>query len=86
MAPELSFVMAESRKKKCRLCGLADGHTLINCPNRCGFCGDSITRCLCQDSSLVRGVMDSETPKKKSVNKMPSTSKRNAEPGDLDEW
>lgn len=78
--------MAESRKKKCRICGLADGHTLINCPNKCKFCGDSITRCNCLDSSLVRGVMDSETPEKKSADMMPSTSKRKAETVDLDDW
>ena len=55
------------------VCGLTDGHTLIDCPNKFGFCGDSITRCQCLDSSLVRGVMDSETTRK-------STSKRNANP------
>ena len=51
-----------------------------------GFYGDSITWCQCLDSSLVHGVMDSETPEKKSADKTPSTSKRNAGPGDLDDW
>ena len=75
--PGTRTLMAEVRKKKCRICGLADGHTLMHCPNGCGFCGDSITRCLCLDSSLVRGVIDSETSGK-------STSKRNVEHRDLD--
>jgi len=77
--------MAASRKKNCRICGLSDGHTLINCPNKCSFCGDLITRCQCLDSSVVRGVLDTETPEKKSADKAPSTSKRNAEAVDLDD-
>ena len=72
--------------KKCRICGLANGYALIDCPNRCGFCGDSITRCQFLDSSLVRGVMNSEPPERKSADKTPSTSKRSAGPSDLDDW
>ena len=75
--------MAESRTKKCRMCGLADGHTLINCPNKCMFCVDFIMHCQWLDSSLVRGVMDSETPEK-SADK--STSKLKVGTVHLDDW
>ena len=47
------------------VCGLSDGHTLINCPNRCEFCGKEVNRCDCLNNSTVSGVLASETPEKK---------------------
>ena len=52
--------MADFRKKTCVVCGLTDGHTLIDCPFKCDFCGQSVKQCGCLDSSLVRGVVASE--------------------------
>ena len=52
------------RQKTCMICGLRDGHTLIDCPYRCEFCGNSVNICECRDSSLVSGLLDSETPVK----------------------
>lgn len=45
------------------VCGLTDGHTLIDCPFKCDFCGESVKQCGCLDSSLVRGVVASEADK-----------------------
>lgn len=42
------------------VCGLTDDHTLIDCPFKCDFCGDSVKECGCLNSSLVRGVVASE--------------------------
>lgn len=70
---QLSFAMTSTRKKTCMICGLTDGHTLINCPYKCGFCGSSSKDCDCINSSLAEKVMDSETPEKDN-----STSKRKA--------
>lgn len=86
MVLEFFFVMVESWKKKCRICGLVDGNIFINCLNKCKFCGDSITRCNCLDFSLVRGVMDFEIFEKKSADMMSSISKRKAGIVDLDDW
>lgn len=65
--------MAAGRVKKCMVCGLSDGHTLIDCPYRCDFCGESVNVCNCVNSSLVDGVLASETP-----DKMAKVSKRMA--------
>ena len=47
------------------VCGLSDGHTLIDCPNRCEFCGEAVNSCDCLNNSIVGGVLASETPEKK---------------------
>ena len=65
------------RVKKCMICGLSDGHTLIDCPYRCHFCGESVNVCDCVNSSLVDGVLASETP-----DKMSKVSKRKADTDD----
>lgn len=49
-----------SRKRTCMICGLSDGHTLINCPYKCTFCGESVKSCACQDSSLVEDIRNSD--------------------------
>ena len=54
--------MASRRGKKCMVCGLS--HTLIDCPYQCDFCGESVNVCNCVNSSLVDGVLASETPDK----------------------
>lgn len=59
--------------KKCMICGLFDGHTLIDCPYRCHFCGELVKVCDCGNSSLFDGVLASETP-----DKMNKVSKRKA--------
>ena len=60
------------------ICGLTDGHTLINCPYICDFCGSCNKDCDCINSSLADKVMmDSETPEKNN-----STSKRKADDED----
>ena len=74
------------------ICGLTDGHILINCPYKCTFCGDSVQRCDCLNSSLTSGVMASETPEKDCrkqggddshpLKPGPSTSKRKAKDDD----
>lgn len=55
------------------ICGLMDGHTLIDCPYKCHFCAGCSNDCNCINSSLADIVMDSETPEKSK-----STSKRKA--------
>ena len=42
------------------VCGLTNGHTLIDCPFKCDFCGEWVKQCGCLDSSLVREVVASE--------------------------
>ena len=73
------------------ICGLMDGHTLINCPYKCTFCGDSVQQCDCLNSSLASGVMASETPEKDCreqgddshpLTQAPSTSKKKAKGDD----
>ena len=49
-----------SRKRTCKICGLSDGHTLIDCPFKCTFCGKSVKSCACQDSSLVEEIRTSD--------------------------
>ena len=49
-----------SRKRTCTICGLSDGHTLIDCPFKCTFCGKSVKSCVCQDSSLVEEIRSSD--------------------------
>lgn len=61
------FVMGDTRLRKCMVCGLSDGHTLINCPNKCTFCGEAVNRCACLNNSLVSGVLASETPEKTTL-------------------
>ena len=62
------------------VCGLSDGHTLIDCPNRCEFCGEAVNRCDCLNNSIVSGVLASETPGKKTSagSAKTSSSKRKA--------
>lgn len=55
-------------------------------PNKYNFCGDLITHCNCLDYSKVCGVVDPESPEKKSADMMPSTSKQKAGNSDLDNW
>ena len=84
--------MNSKRKKICKICGLTDGHTLINCPYKCSFCGNSVQRCDCLNSSLASGVMAFETPEKDCRIERcdesdpfmlaPSTSKRKAKDDD----
>lgn len=64
--------------KKCMVCGLSDGHTLIDCPFRCNFCGESVNVCDCVNSSLIGKILDSETPDKSDKDKMCKISKRRA--------
>ena len=47
------------------VCGLSDGHMLIDCLNRCEFCGEAVNSCDCLNNSIVSGVLASETPEKK---------------------
>ena len=54
--------MAATRIKTCMVCGLTDGHTLIDCPLKCDFCENSVKSCGCFDSSLVGAVVASENP------------------------
>ena len=62
--------MTSTRKKMCMISGLTNGHTLIGCPYKCGFCGSSSKDCNCINSSLAAKVMDSETPERnKSTSK-----------------
>lgn len=65
--------MAAGRVKKCMVCGLSIGHTLIDYPYQCDFCGESVNVCNCVNSSLIDGVFASETP-----DKMAKVSKRMA--------
>lgn len=51
---------SNSRKRTCKICGLSDGHTLIDCPFKCTFCGKSVKSCICQDSSLVEEIRNSD--------------------------
>ena len=55
-----SIMASTSRKRTCKICGLSDGHTLIDCPFKCTFCGKSIKSCACQDSSLVEEIRNSD--------------------------
>ena len=64
-----SLATTSTRKKTCMICGLTDGHTLITCPYKCGFCGSCNKSCDCINSSLADKVMDSETPVKSSTSK-----------------
>ena len=73
----LSLAMTSARKKTCMICGLTDGHTLINCPYKCVFCGNCNKDCDCINSSLADKVLDSETPEKNN-----STSKRKVDDED----
>lgn len=50
-----SIMASSSRKKTCKICGLSDGHTLIDCPFKCTFCGKSVKSCACHDSSPFGG-------------------------------
>ena len=60
------------------VCGLSDRHTLIDCPNRCEFCGQAITLCDCINNSMVSGVVESEKPeKKRSASSAKASSSRN---------
>ncbi|KAJ7386062.1 hypothetical protein OS493_012396 [Desmophyllum pertusum] len=52
--------MSDARQKTCMICGI-HGHTLIDCPYRCNFCGESSEACHCLDSSLVKRVIEAET-------------------------
>ena len=75
------FVMGDTRSRKCMVCGLSDGHMLIDCPNRCEFCGEAVNRCDCPNNSIVSGVLASETPEKKrsAGSAKTSSSKRKAD-------
>ena len=59
------FVMGDTRSRKCMVCGLSDGHTLIDCPHRYEFCGKAVNSCDCFNNTIVSGVLASETPEKK---------------------
>ena len=48
-----------SRNKTCTLCS-EEGHSLIDCPNMCNFCGDLWSQCDCNNSSLVETVKQLE--------------------------
>ena len=66
-----------NQKKTCIICGMTDGHTLINCPYKCGFCESCSKDCDCINFSLADKVMDSEASEKKNA-----TSKRKANDDD----
>ena len=67
--------MGDTRLRKCMVCGLSDGHTLIDCPNRCEFCGQAVDRCDCINNSIVSGVLASETPEEKKKKKKKKSAK-----------
>ena len=82
-----------SQTKTCMICGLSDGHTLMDCPYRCEFCGVSVNYCECHDSSIVNSVLALETPEKADRSTETSTSKpappqaaREKRKGSNDEW
>lgn len=57
---EKGIMASTSRRRTCKICGLSDGHTLIDCPFKCTFCGKSAKSCACQDSSLVEEIRNSD--------------------------
>ena len=59
----LVYIMA-ARLRRCMICGLSDGHTLIDCPYKCKFCAESVQVCNRANSSLVDSILDAETPEK----------------------
>ncbi|PFX31731.1 hypothetical protein AWC38_SpisGene3422 [Stylophora pistillata] len=82
-----------ARQKTCMICGLSDGHTLMDCPYRCEFCGVSVKNCECHDSSIVSSVLALETPEKEGTRTETSTSTpappqaaREKRKGSTDDW
>ena len=82
-----------ARQKTCMICGLWDGHTLMDCPYRCEFCGVSVKNCECHDASIVSSVLALETPEKEDRRTETSTSTpappqaaREKRKGSTDDW
>ena len=82
-----------ARQKTCMICGSSDGHTLMDCPYRCEFCGVSVKNCECHDSSIVSSVLALETPEKEGRRTETSTSTpappqaaREKRKGSTDDW